>query len=72
MDKIILSGMVFYGFHGMSEAEQELGQRFDVDLVVRLDLSKAGASDMLEDTISYTHLYPHRQRDCRRTEPQAA
>ena len=23
MDKIILSGMVFYGFHGMSEAEQE-------------------------------------------------
>ena len=57
MDKIILSGMVFYGFHGMSEAEQELGQRFDVDLEVQLDLSRAGASDMLEDTISYTHLY---------------
>ena len=57
MDKIILSGMVFYGFHGMSEAEQELGQRFDVDLEVQLDLSKAGASDMLEDTVSYTNLY---------------
>ena len=57
MDKIILSGMVFYGFHGMSEAEQELGQRFDVDLEVQLDLSKAGASDMLEHTISYTNLY---------------
>ena len=57
MDKIILNGMVFYGFHGMSAAEQELGQRFDVDLVVRLDLSKAGVSDMLEDTVSYTHLY---------------
>ncbi len=57
MDKIILSGMVFYGFHGMSEAEQELGQRFDVDLVVQQDLSRAGESDMLEDTLSYTHLY---------------
>ena len=57
MDKIILNGMVFYGFHGMSEAEQELGQRFDVDLEVQLDLSRAGASDMLEDTVSYTNLY---------------
>ena len=57
MDKIILSGMVFYGFHGMSEAEQELGQRFDVDLVVQLDLKRAGESDMLDDTVSYTHLY---------------
>ena len=57
MDKIILSGMVFYGFHGMSEAEQELGQRFDVDLVVQMDLSRAGESDMLEDTVSYTNLY---------------
>ncbi len=57
MDKIILSGMVFYGFHGLSPAEQELGQRFDVDLIVHFDLSKAGMSDMLEDTVSYTHLY---------------
>lgn len=57
MDKIILSGMVFYGFHGMSPAEQELGQRFHVDLVVHLDLGKAGVSDMLEDTVSYTNLY---------------
>ena len=57
MDKIILDGMVFYGFHGMSPAEQELGQRFVVDLEVYLDLSEAGASDSLENTVSYTHLY---------------
>lgn len=57
MDKIILDGMMFYGFHGMSPAEQELGQRFVVDLEVRLDLSNAGMSDSLEDTVSYTRLY---------------
>lgn len=57
MDKIILRGMVFYGFHGMNPAEQELGQRFIVDLTATLDLGQAGASDMLEDTVSYTRLY---------------
>ncbi len=57
MDKIILNGMVFYGFHGMSAAEQELGQRFVVDLEVYLDLSAAGTSDSLDDTVSYTLLY---------------
>ena len=57
MDKIILRGMVFYGFHGMNPAEQELGQRFIVDLTATLDLGQAGTSDMLEDTVSYTRLY---------------
>jgi dihydroneopterin aldolase len=57
VDKIILNGMVFYGFHGMSAAEQELGQRFVVDLEVYLDLSAAGTSDSLDDTVSYTLLY---------------
>ncbi len=57
LDKIILNGMVFYGFHGMSPAEQELGQRFVVDLEVHLDLVEAGMSDSLDDTVSYTHLY---------------
>ena len=48
---------MFYGFHGMNPAEQELGQRFIVDLTATIDLGQAGASDMLEDTVSYTRLY---------------
>ena len=48
---------MFYGFHGMNPAEQELGQRFIVDLTATLDLGQAGTSDMLEDTVSYTRLY---------------
>jgi dihydroneopterin aldolase len=56
-DKIILSGMVFYGFHGANSEEKELGQRFIVDLEVEYDLRPAGASDDLPDTINYSRFY---------------
>ena len=56
-DKIQLQGMVFYGFHGVDPAEQELGQRFVVDLEVGKDLRAAGLSDDLGDTVSYSRMY---------------
>lgn len=56
-DKIVLEGMIFYGFHGASSAEQEVGQRFVVDLEVEFDLSVAGVSDDIADTIHYTRLF---------------
>ena len=56
-DKIELKEMVFYGFHGNSPAEQEVGQRFVVDLDVFRDLSAAGRSDDLKHTVSYVALY---------------
>ena len=56
-DHIVLEGMRFYGFHGVNPEERVLGQEYLVDLTVELDLSRAGRSDRLEDTISYTHIY---------------
>ena len=56
-DRIVLEGMQFYGFHGVNPEEQALGQSYLVDLAVELDLSQAGESDRLDDTVSYTHLY---------------
>ena len=56
-DRIILSGMQFYGFHGVNPEERRLGQPFIVDLTAELDLRAAGASDDLADTVSYAHLY---------------
>jgi dihydroneopterin aldolase len=56
-DKIMLRGMVFYGFHGASSAEQEVGQRFVVDLDVYCDLREPGTTDDLADTISYSKLF---------------
>ena len=56
-DKIILSGMVFYGFHGANSEEKELGQRFIVDLEIEYDLRPAGATDALTDTVNYSRFY---------------
>ena len=56
-DRIILEGMQLYGYHGANAEERALGQPYVVDLAVELDLSQAGATDSLEDTVSYTHLY---------------
>ena len=56
-DKIILHGMQFYGFHGVNSEEKTLGQTYLVDCEVTLDLLKAGISDNLADTVSYTDIY---------------
>jgi dihydroneopterin aldolase len=56
-DKIHLTGMVFYGYHGVRLAERELGQRFIVDLEIEKDLSVAGSTDSLTDTVSYSSVY---------------
>ena len=56
-DRILLEGMQFYGFHGVNPEERVLGQRYVVDLAVDLDLAKAGRTDRLEDTVSYSHIY---------------
>lgn len=56
-DRIILTGMQFYGFHGVDPAERSIGRHFIVDLTAELDLAVPAASDRLEDTVSYTELY---------------
>ena len=56
-DSIQLTGMVFYGYHGINPAEQELGQRFVVDLETYRELGPAGLSDDPEDTVNYSRMY---------------
>ncbi|WP_019123091.1 dihydroneopterin aldolase [Brevibacillus massiliensis] len=62
MDKIYFNGMSFYGYHGVFSAEAELGQRFFVDLELSLDLSRAGESDQLEDTVNYADIFSQVQK----------
>ncbi|WLV24780.1 dihydroneopterin aldolase [Aciduricibacillus chroicocephali] len=57
MDKIILEGMQFYGYHGLFPEENRLGQRFNVDLELYTDTSKAGRTDDMNDSIHYGHAY---------------
>lgn len=62
IDKMRLSRMQFYGYHGVFPEENKLGQRFYVDLELSLDLSKAGQTDDLEQTVNYAEVYERVKR----------
>jgi len=57
VDKIILEGMEFYGYHGLLPQEQVLGQRFIVDVEIFLDLRQAGCSDNPDYTVNYASVF---------------
>jgi len=57
LDKIIMDGMEFWGFHGVLTEEQLKGQPFIIDVTLWLDLEKAGNTDNLQETIHYGELY---------------
>ncbi len=56
-DIIRMTGMSFYGYHGVSAAERETGRMFEVDCELEVDLAEAGKSDQLTDTVDYAHVY---------------
>lgn len=57
MDKIIMKNLSFFGRHGVFEEERVYGQKFIVDAILHIDLQKAGASDDLSNTVSYSEIY---------------
>ena len=52
-DRIRLSGVRGRGFHGVFDHERREGQEFVVDVELAVDLSAAGATDDLADTVDY-------------------
>lgn len=57
LDKIALSGMKFYGYHGCLNEEREQGQDFYVDVTLSLSLHSAGKSDELKNTVNYAAVF---------------
>lgn len=57
MDIIRLNNMIFYAHHGYYKAERELGQKFEVDVVLECDFSQAVETDSLDDAINYRTVY---------------
>ena len=56
-DVIHLRGLEFYAYHGVLPEEQVLGQKFLIDMDLFSDLSRAGVSDQVGDTIHYGEVY---------------
>jgi dihydroneopterin aldolase len=54
---IAIEGMKFYAFHGYYPQEQLIGTEFLVDVYVEVNISKAGNSDQLSDTVNYETIY---------------
>ncbi|RJX36732.1 dihydroneopterin aldolase [Paenibacillus pinisoli] len=57
MDRMIVKGMRFYGYHGVFAEENKLGQQFYVDLDLGIDLEQAAATDDLAYTVNYAELH---------------
>lgn len=57
MDKILLKDIKLYGYHGVFEKEQEIGQYFHVNIEIFLDLEQAGITDELGNTVDYSKVY---------------
>lgn len=53
MDSIQVTGIRCYGYVGYLPEERVLGQWFEVDLTLWIDLTTAGNSDNIEDTLDY-------------------
>jgi dihydroneopterin aldolase len=53
MDTLRISGLRAWGHTGYFDAEQELGQWFEIDLAIQLDLSITGADDELAHSLNY-------------------
>ncbi|WP_310487484.1 dihydroneopterin aldolase [Chamaesiphon sp. VAR_69_metabat_338] len=53
MDVIQLTGIRCYGYTGYLPEERVLGQWFEVDLRISVDLAPAGRSDRIEETLDY-------------------
>lgn len=56
-DEILLEGMRFYGYHGVNPEDRTLGQRFNVDVALAVDLRRPWRSDDLAETVTYSDVY---------------
>ncbi|MBQ9677771.1 MAG: dihydroneopterin aldolase [Prevotella sp.] len=54
---VFLKDVRFHAFHGVMPQERTVGADFLVSLRIGYDLSKAMASDEVEDTLNYAEVY---------------
>ncbi len=57
MGIIRIHNMSFYGYHGVTKAEKEVGKRFTVDIEMVADTRHAADTDNLRDAVNYEEVY---------------
>lgn len=57
MDKLILTGIEFYAFGGVGEAEREIGHRYQADVELEVDLAGAAESDLIQHGVDFAEVH---------------
>ena len=56
-DAIRIRNAVFYAYHGVLQEEQAVGGKFEIDVELGGDFSRAAETDMLKRTVNYEQVY---------------
>ena len=56
-DRIIVGGIKFHAYLGLTRLERQVGVRCSIDVELRVDLEKAARTDNLVDTIDYREIH---------------
>lgn len=54
---IDLEKLEFYAYHGCYEQEQVVGNKFEVNISIKTDISTPMISDNIEDALNYVKVY---------------
>lgn len=54
---IYLNNVSFYSYHGVAEQERVIGNYYEINLKLTVDLQKAMISDDVEDTVNYANVH---------------
>lgn len=57
MGTVSLEGIEFFAYHGTSDEEQKIGNKFSIDVVITTDFLEAARHDRLRDTVNYEVVY---------------
>lgn len=55
--KVKIQNAIFYAYHGVMTEEQNLGRKFEVDVELEYDFSRAAETDKLEYAVNYEKVY---------------
>ena len=55
-DRVFVAGLALHAYHGVMQHEAKVGQTFNLDLKLELDLTEASRTDTLKHTVSYDQL----------------
>lgn len=57
MDRISIRNIIAHGKHGANPGERDRAQPFHIEVDLDIDLTRAGQTDELHDTVNYADVY---------------